>query len=158
MPLQIVTIPCLSDNYAYLLHDAASGDTALIDAPQAEPILDELHSRGWRLGQVLLTHHHWDHVDALPRILEAHPGARVVGAAADAHRLPPLDTPVAEGDTVTVGREPGTVIDVSGHTVGTSPFISRTASWPSLPTASWRLAAGAWSKARPIRCGTACQS
>lgn len=122
MPLQIVTIPCLSDNYAYLLHDAASGDTALIDAPQAEPILDELHSRGWRLGQVLLTHHHWDHVDALPRILEAHPGARVVGAAADAHRLPPLDTPVAEGDTVTVGREPGTVIDVSGHTVGHIAF------------------------------------
>lgn len=122
MPLQIVTVPCLSDNYAYLIHDADSGDTALIDAPEADPILEELRNRGWRLGQVLLTHHHWDHVDALPRILEAHAGARVVGAAADAHRLPPLDTPVAEGDTVTVGGEAGTVIDVSGHTVGHIAF------------------------------------
>ncbi len=122
MPLQIVTIPCLADNYAYLLHDADTGDTSLVDAPQAAPVLEALRDRDWQLGHVLLTHHHWDHVDALPEILAAHPGARVVGAAADAHRLPPLDTPVAEGDTVTIGREAGKVIDVSGHTVGHIAF------------------------------------
>jgi len=122
MPMQIVTIPCLADNYAYLLHDADTGDTALVDAPQAAPILEALRGRDWQLGHVLLTHHHWDHVDALPEILAAHPDARVVGAAADAHRLPPLDTPVHEGDTVTIGREAGNVIDVSGHTVGHIAF------------------------------------
>ncbi|GGH31633.1 hydroxyacylglutathione hydrolase [Cribrihabitans marinus] len=117
MPLEIVTIPCLSDNYAFLAHDAASGETALVDAPEAGPILAALSDRGWRLSHVLLTHHHWDHVDGLAKILAAHP-AQVVGAAADAHRLPPLDVAVAEGDGITIGGEPVEVIDVSGHTVG----------------------------------------
>lgn len=117
MPLEILTIPCLSDNYAFLAHDAETGDTALIDAPEAGPILAALEEKGWKLSHVLLTHHHWDHVEALPEILAAHP-ARVIGAAADAHRLPPLDQAVSEGDTVRIGNEEAQVIDVSGHTVG----------------------------------------
>ena len=117
MPLEILTIPCLSDNYAFLAHDSASGDTALIDVPEAAPILAALADRGWRLSHVLLTHHHYDHVDGLAEVLAAHP-AQVVGAAADAHRLPPLDLQVAEGDTFEVGGEPAQVIDVSGHTLG----------------------------------------
>lgn len=117
MPLEILTIPCLSDNYAFLAHDAESGETALIDAPEAAPILAALAERGWRLTQVLLTHHHWDHVEGLAEILAAHP-AQVTGAAADAHRLPPLDLQVSEGDSVRIGAEVGTVIDVSGHTLG----------------------------------------
>ncbi len=117
MPLEILTIPCLSDNYAFLAHDKASGETALIDAPEAAPILAALADTGWRLTQVLLTHHHWDHVEGLAEILAAHP-AKVTGAAADAHRLPPLDVQVTEGDCVKIGTETGQVIDVSGHTVG----------------------------------------
>lgn len=117
MPLEILTIPCLSDNYAFLAHDPASGETALVDAPEAAPILAALAEKGWRLTQVLLTHHHWDHVEGLAEILAAHP-ARVTGAAADAHRLPPLDAAVREGDLVQIGAETGQVIDVSGHTVG----------------------------------------
>ena len=117
MPLEILTIPCLSDNYAFLAHDAASGETALIDAPEAAPILAALAETGWRLTQVLLTHHHWDHVEGLAEILAAHP-AKVTGAAADAHRLPKLDAQVSEGDSVQIGGETGQVIDVSGHTVG----------------------------------------
>lgn len=121
MPLEIVTIPCLSDNYAYLAHDRATGDTALIDIPEAAPILDALAQRGWKLSDVLITHHHDDHVQGLDAVLAAHP-ARVIGAAADAHRLPPLDVQVAEGDTVQIGNETGHVIDVSGHTVGHIAF------------------------------------
>ncbi|WP_171052546.1 hydroxyacylglutathione hydrolase [Ruegeria sediminis] len=117
MPLEIVTIPCLSDNYAFLAHSAETGETALVDAPEAAPILAELSARGWRLSHVLLTHHHYDHVDGLAAILAQHP-AQVVGAAADAHRLPPLDIQVAEGDTFEVGGEPVQVFDVSGHTLG----------------------------------------
>ncbi|WP_170340527.1 hydroxyacylglutathione hydrolase [Ruegeria arenilitoris] len=117
MPLEIVTIPCLSDNYAFLAHDHASRQTALVDAPEAGPILAELTARGWRLSHVLLTHHHWDHVDGLPGILEQHP-AQVIGAVADAHRLPPLDKQVADGDQFEIGGEPVEVLDVSGHTVG----------------------------------------
>ncbi|MDX2484588.1 MAG: hydroxyacylglutathione hydrolase [Pseudodonghicola sp.] len=122
MPLEILTIPCLSDNYAFLAHDAASGETALIDAPEAAPILAALADTGWRLTQVLLTHHHWDHVEGLAEILAAHP-AKVTGAAADAHRLPPLDAQVSEGDCVQIGAETGQVIDVSGHTVGHIAYV-----------------------------------
>ncbi|MEW2917448.1 hydroxyacylglutathione hydrolase [Ruegeria sp. ANG10] len=121
MPLEIVTIPCLSDNYAFLAHDAVSGNTALIDAPEAGPILAELDARGWTLSHVLLTHHHWDHVDGLAGILEKH-APTVIGAAADAHRLPPLDQQVAEGDSFEIGGEPVQVLDVSGHTIGHVAF------------------------------------
>ncbi|GHF66501.1 hydroxyacylglutathione hydrolase [Seohaeicola zhoushanensis] len=121
MPLEILTIPCLSDNYAFLAHDAASGETALIDASEPGPILAALEEKGWNLTHVLLTHHHWDHVDGLPGILEKHK-AKVIGAKADAHRLPPLDLAVSEGDTFTVGGAPVHVFDVSGHTVGHIAF------------------------------------
>ena len=117
MPLEIVTIPCLSDNYAFLAHDAEGGNTALIDAPEAGPILAELKKRGWTLSHVLLTHHHFDHVDGLPAILEKHP-AKVIGAAADAHRLPPLDQQVNDGENFEIAGEPVQVMDVSGHTLG----------------------------------------
>ncbi|MFD3189981.1 hydroxyacylglutathione hydrolase [Sedimentitalea sp. HM32M-2] len=117
MPLEIVTIPCLADNYAFLAHDPASGETLLVDVPDAAPILAALRERDWRLTQVFLTHHHADHVQGLAAVLQQH-DARVIGAAADAHRLPSLDVAVAEGDTVSVGAETGRVIDVSGHTLG----------------------------------------
>ncbi|MEQ9694908.1 hydroxyacylglutathione hydrolase [Shimia sp. SDUM112013] len=121
MPLEIVTIPCLYDNYSFLIHDAATGDTAVVDVPDAAPISAALKARGWTLSHVLLTHHHWDHVDGLEALLADHP-AKVIGAKADAHRLPPLDLAVTEGDTVTVGEEQAKVIDVSGHTLGHIAF------------------------------------
>ncbi|MGI3210409.1 hydroxyacylglutathione hydrolase [Roseovarius tibetensis] len=121
MTLQIVTIPCLSDNYAYLAHDPATGDTAVIDVPEAGPILTALEAQGWTLTDVLLTHHHWDHVDGLSELLAKAP-ARVIGAAADAHRLPALDIALHDGDTVRIGEQEGRVMDVSGHTVGHVAF------------------------------------
>ena len=121
MPLEIVTIPCLKDNYAFLVHDRASGETAVVDVPEAAPIAAALAQRGWRLSHVLLTHHHWDHVDGLAALLADHP-AKVIGAAADADRLPKLHVGVSAGDTITIGSEQGTVIDVSGHTVNHLAF------------------------------------
>jgi len=121
MSLEILTIPCRTDNYAYLAHDPATGATAVIDVPESGPILDALARHGWTLSDVLLTHHHGDHVEGLDALLAQAP-ARVIGAAADAHRLPPLDIAVSEGDTVTIGAERGHVIDVSGHTVGHVAF------------------------------------
>jgi len=121
MPLEIITIPCRSDNYAFLAHDAASGETALIDVPEAAPILEVLADKGWTLSHVLLTHHHFDHVEGLDEVLATHK-AKVIGAAADAHRLPPLDVAVSEGDEVQIGSEMARVIDVSGHTLGHIAF------------------------------------
>ena len=121
MPLEIRTIPCLSDNYAFLAHDPETGATAVVDVPEAGPIIAALAETGWTLSDVLVTHHHYDHVEGLPELLATHP-ARVIGSAADAYRLPPLDLAVAEGDTVTIGAQVGTVIDVSGHTINHLAF------------------------------------
>ena len=121
MPLQLVTIPCLSDNYAYLVHDPGTGETGVVDVPEAGPILQALETKGWTLSHILLTHHHYDHIDGVEELL-SHAPAKVIGAAADAHRLPPLDQAVAEGDSVSIGSDTGQVIDVSGHTVGHIAF------------------------------------
>src|SRR6056297_793835 len=117
MPLEIVTVPCRTDNYAYLAHDPATGVTAVVDVPEAAPIAAALAARDWKLRDILLTHHHTDHVEGV-ETLRAASGARVQGAAADAHRLPPLDRALREGDALHIGSEEGRVIDVSGHTVG----------------------------------------
>lgn len=114
---EIVTVPCLKDNYAFLLHDPATGATAVVDVPETGPIEAALAERGWTLTDILITHHHWDHVDGVDA-LRAATGAGVWGAAADAHRLPALDHALAEGDSVTIGGLTGHVIDVPGHTVG----------------------------------------
>ncbi len=121
MRYEILTLPCLADNYAFLLHDTATGTTALIDAPEAAPVLAALKDKGWNLDMVLLTHHHWDHVEGLPGIL-AETSPKIVGAAKDAARLPTLDLAVNEGDMVAVGSLQGRVIDVSGHTVNHIAF------------------------------------
>lgn len=117
MPLEIVTLPCLSDNYAYLLHDAKSGRTALIDAPEAAPIKAALVTRGWGLDVILLTHHHYDHIDGVEELRSTY-GASVYGAAADSHRLPPLDLALGQGESFDLFGEPVEVLDVSGHTIG----------------------------------------
>lgn len=121
MTIEILPIPCLKDNFAYLVRDEAADRTVLVDAPEAGPILAALEERGWPLHEVWLTHHHDDHVQALPEIRAAHE-VEVVGARADAHRLPPLDRPVGPGATLQIGAAKADVLDVPGHTVGHLAF------------------------------------
>ncbi|WP_415183398.1 hydroxyacylglutathione hydrolase [Phaeovulum sp.] len=117
MPLEIVTIPCLKDNYAYLVHDPATDTTTVVDAPEAGPILRTLYERGWKLSHVLITHHHADHIDGVP-MLEAATGARVIGAEVDVGRLPALTESVRPGDVIPIGMQMVEVIDAPGHTLG----------------------------------------
>lgn len=119
MPLELVPVRCLSDNYAWLVH--GNGQTALIDAPEARPILEELQARGWSLDLIALTHHHADHIQATGELVAA-TGAKVLGNAQDAQRLPPLDIAAKPGQTVEICGEPADVIDVSGHTIGHVAF------------------------------------
>lgn len=123
MALEILIVPCLQDNYAYLIHNADTGETALVDVPEAAPILTALKARNWQLTDVLLTHHHWDHIDGLPDLLAGLPSNPLIwGAAADAHRLPPLDHALTDGETVTICAEAVQVLDLSGHTIGHIAF------------------------------------
>ncbi|MCL4107725.1 UNVERIFIED_CONTAM: hypothetical protein GTU68_022186 [Idotea baltica] len=121
MPLEILTIPCLSDNYAFLIRNDALKLTALVDAPEAAPIRDALQDRGWGLDMIFLTHHHNDHIDGVEE-LRAEYGPAIVGAAADTHRLPPLDVEVEDGTVFTFAGEDVEIFDVSGHTNGHIAF------------------------------------
>ena len=120
MTIEIVPVPCLTDNFAYLLR-AGDGPAAVVDVPEAAPVLAALEERGWGLGEVWITHHHDDHVQGLPALRDAHEVA-VTGARADAHRLPPLDRPVGPGATLDLGEGKVDVLDVPGHTVGHLAF------------------------------------
>ncbi len=115
-PLEIVTVPCLSDNYAYILRDKASGKVAVVDAPDAKAISKALDKRGWGLDWILITHHHGDHVDGVPK-LKSRYGCKCVGAKKDEGRLPKLKVALNEGDKWKLGETRLRVIDVSGHTV-----------------------------------------
>lgn len=123
MTLELVTLPCLADNYAYLLHDPASGRTAVIDVPEAAPVQAALAARGWTLTDILLTHHHGDHIGGVAELHDA-TGARVYGASADAHRLPPLDHALQEGSAFSIGAAGFRVIEVPGHTIGHIAFVT----------------------------------
>ncbi|WP_426955893.1 hydroxyacylglutathione hydrolase [Muricoccus radiodurans] len=115
----VTAVPCLSDNYAWLLRDATTGTVALCDPGEAGPCLAALRAmpEPGRLDWVLLTHHHGDHIDGVAEVVAA-TGAKVLGAAADAHRLPKLDLAVRPGETVPLGSGTMTVIDTPGHTRG----------------------------------------
>lgn len=122
MPLQIITVPCLSDNYAYILRETNSGKVAIVDVPEARPIIGALKDLEWPLDQILITHHHHDHIGGLEELRTA-TGAKVYGAAADKHRLPVLDFELSEGDSFKLGNETCEVMDVSGHTIGHIAYL-----------------------------------
>jgi hydroxyacylglutathione hydrolase len=109
---------CLTDNYGALIHDSATGATACVDVPEAGPTLKALSERGWTLSDILITHHHADHIQGVPEMKAKFPNARVWGPAKDAARIPFLDQKVAEGDLARVGSLTAKVIETPGHTLG----------------------------------------
>ena len=115
MTLQADPVPILSDNYAWLLRDG--GAVAIVDPADADACIAAIERAGGRLDMVLITHHHADHVAGVDAV-RARYGCPVVGAGADARRLPRLDQAVAEGDEVVVGGATLRVLDTPGHTVG----------------------------------------
>ena len=118
MAMSVQQFLCLTDNYGVLVHDSATGATASIDAPEAEPILAALTEKGWTLTHLLVTHHHADHVQGAPALKAKFPSLNIVGPAKEAARIPLLDTLVSEGDEVRVGSLEAKVIETPGHTLG----------------------------------------
>src|SRR5262249_7221736 len=114
---QIRLFPCLTDNFGVLLHDPATGATAAIDAPEAAPVEAALAAAGWKLSDILITHHHHDHTGGVRELKQRH-GARVVAPRDEAAKVPAVDETVGEGDTVKVGTLTAQVIGTPGHTLG----------------------------------------
>ena len=117
--LEIVRVPVLSDNYAWLLHDGTR--TVALDPGEAQPLLDAAAARGWTIGEVWLTHWHGDHVGGAAAIKQA-TGARVIGPEAERAKIDALDEGVGEGDAVALGDHRAEVWHVPGHTAGHIAF------------------------------------
>lgn len=113
--MEIVAVPAFSDNYLWLVHDEASGETAVVDPGDAAPVLAEAERRGWIIGQVWNTHWHPDHTGGNLAIKQA-TGARISGPASET--IPGRDVALKEGDEVRLGAHVGRVIEVPGHTSG----------------------------------------
>ena len=119
--IQIHQFACLSDNYGFLLHDPASGETACIDTPDADACLREAEAKGWAITQIWNTHWHPDHAGGNAAIVAA-TGCKVTGPA-EVERLGTApDRVVADGDKVMLGAHSAQVIDVGGHTSGHIAF------------------------------------
>jgi len=119
--LEIVLVPALSDNYIYLLHDADTGDTAVVDPAEAPVVEEALAARGWKLSHILNTHHHTDHIGG-DRELKAKWGCPIIGPRAETARIQGMDVLVAEGDRYAVGTQTAEVFEVPGHTSGHIAF------------------------------------
>ncbi|ODU21771.1 MAG: hydroxyacylglutathione hydrolase [Sphingomonas sp. SCN 67-18] len=115
--LDIVRIPVLIDNYVWLVHEPASGETTVIDPAVADPVLAEADRRGWRISQIWNTHWHPDHTGGNAAI-KAATGCTITGPGAEAARIPTLDRMVGDGDIVRLGAVEAAVIAVPAHTAG----------------------------------------
>jgi hydroxyacylglutathione hydrolase len=117
MPAETHLFLCLKDNYGVLLHDPSTGTTAAIDAPEAAPIEAALAEMGWRLTDILITHHHGDHTGGIAELKKKHL-CRVIAPRKEASKIANVDVTVREGDVVQVGSLVGRVLETPGHTAG----------------------------------------
>ena len=117
---EIALVPCLSDNYAYLIRDGAL--CAVVDPSEPEPVKRALAARGWTLTHILNTHHHFDHTGGnLP--LKDEFGAEVVGPGNDRARIPGIDVGVGEDAPWRFGDHTVRILEIPAHTRGHIAFV-----------------------------------
>ena len=124
--LEIVAVPAFVDNYLWLVHDPASGETAVVDPGDAAPVLAAAEARGWRIGQVWNTHWHPDHTGGNQAVIAA-TGATLSAPAAEAAKIANIDVALKDGDSLRLGEHVGEVWEVPGHTLGHIALIFRDA-------------------------------
>jgi hydroxyacylglutathione hydrolase len=115
MGLKVERIPTLSDNYTYLVICDETGEAAVVDAPEAGPVIRQVEQLNVRVTQILSTHHHADHSAANPKLSKRW-GVPVLGHTLDADRIPGLTDGLEEGDTLSVGNQKARVLYVPAHT------------------------------------------
>ena len=122
MPAETRLFLCLKDNYGVLLHDPDTGATASIDAPEAGPVEEALKATGWKLTDILVTHHHHDHVGGVAELKQKY-GCRVVAPHDKKAQIANVDLRVANGDVVKVGKLLGRVVETPGHTLDHISYV-----------------------------------
>ena len=122
--MQVIPVPCLSDNYAYLVIE--NGRAAVVDPSQAQPVLRALDEARVRLSEIWLTHHHWDHVGGIEALVEACPIEQIRGSKYDAehHRIPGQNDALGDGSAFDFGGSEVEVVEIPGHTLGAIAFIT----------------------------------
>jgi hydroxyacylglutathione hydrolase len=118
--LEIAIVPCLTDNYAYLVK--AGEACAVVDPSEPGPVTAALKARGWRLTHILNTHHHLDHTGGNIALKQAC-GAMVVGPKKDAGRIPGIDVGVDEEGGWEFSGTPVRILEVPAHTRGAITFV-----------------------------------
>jgi hydroxyacylglutathione hydrolase len=121
--MRIVPIPCLKDNYAYLVVCEDSGKAAVVDPSEAEPVLAAVKREGVRLVAIWSTHHHLDHVGGNEGVVKAGGIEEVVAHASDRGRVPEQTRFVETGDVVGVGSVKARVTHIPGHTLGAVSYF-----------------------------------
>ncbi|HEY3495697.1 MAG TPA: hydroxyacylglutathione hydrolase [Polyangiaceae bacterium] len=121
--MEISIIPCLKDNYAYLLHARGSDTAAVVDASEAGPVLAALDRLGLKLGAILATHHHVDHVGGNSELVQRFPGIPVYGSLNDKGRIPEQSEFVGDGQSIDVLGTRFRCLLVPGHTLGAVAYF-----------------------------------
>ncbi len=124
MSAQVKIFKTLSDNYNYLIRDEISGACALIDAGDEETTLKILQQTGWRISDIFITHHHWDHTNALLALKKKF-NAKITGPALESDKIKGLDNLVKGGDEVSLGALKFDILDLGGHTLGHIGFFEK---------------------------------
>ena len=122
MAAEIRVFNCLSDNFGYLIHDSATKATASIDAPEAAPIIRALEQEGWALTDILVTHHHHDHVGGVGELKQKY-GCRVVAPHDKTTTIAGVDLRVGNGDVVKIGELLARVLETPGHTLDHISYV-----------------------------------
>ena len=157
MSIEVKQIPCLGDNYGFLVHDTETGATASIDTPEVEPINNALAEQGWTLTHILNTHHHFDHAGGNEE-LKAQWGCEIIGAACDAERIPGIDRRVVDGEVFQLGNAQVKVLKYPATPLATLPIIL-----PMIVPPLWAIRCLPWAvagclKGPPSRCGAVWKS
>ena len=122
MAAEIRLFTCLTDNFGYLIHDPDTKATASIDAPEAAPIVKALEREGWTLTDILVTHHHGDHVGGVAELKQKY-NCRVVAPHDKKVVIANADHRVANGDVVKVGGLLARVLETPGHTLDHISYV-----------------------------------
>jgi hydroxyacylglutathione hydrolase len=115
--MKIQIIPCLQDNYSYLIIDEESNIACAIDPGEADPIIEYLENNKIQLKFILNTHHHYDHIGGNQRLKEKY-GASIVGYKGDKERIPGINILVNDQETWIHKNFEAKIIHIPGHTLG----------------------------------------